>query len=77
MCYVGALRNHLPDVDALLELPRGVFPLFAMSIGVPDGPPTSAWRPDDTELRPRLPVSAVLMQDKYLSGPRIGLAPTL
>ena len=34
ICYVGALRNRLPDVDALLKLPPGVFPLFAMSVGV-------------------------------------------
>ena len=26
--------------DRLLELPAGVFPLYAMSVGVPDGPPT-------------------------------------
>ena len=37
ICYVGALRNHLPEVDRLLELPPGVFPLYAMSVGVPDG----------------------------------------
>ena len=67
ICYVGALRNHLPEVDRLLELPPGVFPLYAMSVGVPDGPPTSSWRADDAELRPRLPVDAVLMQNRYLS----------
>jgi FMN reductase (NADPH) len=68
ICYVGALRNHLPDVDALLKLPLGVFPLFAMSVGVPDGPSApTVWRPDDPELRPRLPVDAVLMQDSYIS----------
>jgi FMN reductase (NADPH) len=67
ICYVGALRNHLPDVDALLKLPAGVFPLFAMSVGVPDGPSPATWRADDPELRPRLPVDAVLMQDGYIS----------
>ena len=67
VCYVGALRNHLPDVDALLRLPLGVFPLFAMSVGVPDGPGPATWRADDPELRPRLPVDAVLMQDSYIS----------
>jgi FMN reductase (NADPH) len=67
ICYVGALRNHLPDVDALLGLPPGVFPLYAMSVGVPDGPGPSTWRADDPELRPRLPVDAVLMKDSYIS----------
>lgn len=67
ICYVGALRNHLPAVDALLRLPPGVFPLFAMAVGVPDGPGPAEWRADDRELRPRLPVDAVLMQDSYLS----------
>lgn len=67
MCYVGALRNHLPDVDELLGLPAGVFPLFAMSVGVPDGPGPETWRANDPELRPRLPVDAVLMQDGYIS----------
>ena len=38
VCYIGALRNRLPDVDALLALPPGVFPLFGLAVGVPDGP---------------------------------------
>ena len=37
VCYCGAVRGELPEVDALLELPVGVFPLFALAVGVAEG----------------------------------------
>jgi len=58
-CCIGGLRNRLPDVDALLELPANVWPLFGLCVGAPD--PERA-----TGTRPRLPVPAIWMKDRYL-----------
>lgn len=58
-CYIGALRNRLPEVDALLELPAGVWPLFGLCAGVPD--PAIPTAP-----RPRLPLAALWMRERYL-----------
>lgn len=58
ICYIGGLRNDLPRLDALLGIPHAVYPLFGMCIGTPDPA-----RP--TTQRPRLPLEAVLMQDRY------------
>ncbi len=54
--YVGGLRNDPRRVTELLGLPPLVYPLFGMSIGVPDQ------RPD---LRPRLPLEAVYHRETY------------
>ncbi len=56
ICYIGGLRNQLPEVDALLGLPPGVYPLFGLCVGRPA---------QDPSLRPRLPVAAVWMKDRY------------
>jgi len=56
MCYVGALRNNPQDVIALLELPRLVFPLFGMTLG---------WPAKKAQIKPRLPLSAILHWEKY------------
>lgn len=56
ICYIGGVRNHLFEVDALLELPHGVYPLFGLCVGVPDELPSP---------RPRLPVDAVLFDERY------------
>jgi len=55
ICYIGGVRNDLPEVDRLLTTPEGVFPLFGLCVGVPDETP---------EARPRLPVSAILFDDR-------------
>ncbi len=57
-CYIGGLRNHLPAVDELLELPEGVFPFYGLCVGVPD---------EDPLPRPRLPLDAVLFRGRYPS----------
>ena len=56
ICYIGGIRNDLPRLDALLGLPEGVYPLFGLCVGVPDHLPSQ---------RPRLPLEAVLMQNRY------------
>lgn len=58
ICYLGSLRNRLDDVDALLELPEGVLPLFGLCVGEPA---------EDPDRKPRLPLGAVLFDDRYPS----------
>lgn len=54
--FIGGIRNNPALVAELLELPAQVFPVFGMCLGWPDA---------DPEVKPRLPVSAVLHQDRY------------
>jgi FMN reductase (NADPH) len=56
MCYIGSIRNNPRDIIALLELPRLVFPIVGMTIGFPARAPN---------LRPRLPLNALLHREKY------------
>lgn len=56
ICYIGGLRNKLSEVDALLALPHGVYPLYGLCVGVPAEAPNA---------RPRLPVEAVFFEDRY------------
>lgn len=55
-CYIGALRNRVPEVDRLLSLPADVFPLYGLCVGTPDEEPA---------VRPRLPLEAVLLEERY------------
>ena len=57
-CYIGAMRNKPEQVAAELGLPPRVFAVFGMTVGRPD--PS---RP--AEVKPRLPLSAVLHQETY------------
>src|SRR5699024_11249205 len=36
MCYIGSLRNDMAKVIEILELRKGVIPLFGMVVGKPD-----------------------------------------
>lgn len=56
ICYIGGVRNHLAEVDRLLEIPHGVYPLFGLCVGVPDESPAA---------RPRLPVDSILFDGRY------------
>ncbi|MBR2565841.1 MAG: oxygen-insensitive NADPH nitroreductase [Paenibacillus sp.] len=56
--YIGGIRNRIEEVAELLQLPDGVYPVFGMCIGVAD---------QDTGIRPRLPLKAVLHHDHYKS----------
>jgi len=56
VCCIGGLRNSLPEVDGLLELPPDVFPLFGLCVGVPAERPLP---------RPRLPLAGVLFEGRY------------
>jgi len=54
--YIGGLRNQIAEVAELLELPELVYPVFGMCLGYAD---------QDPEVKPRLPLSVVLKQDRY------------
>lgn len=56
ICYIGALRNHPAEVSDLLQLPEQVYPVFGLCLGYPA---------QDPEVKPRLPLDAVLMQETY------------
>lgn len=56
ICYIGGARNNPAEISKLFNLPEYVFPLFAMTIGVPT---------KRNETKPRLPVEAVLHENEY------------
>lgn len=55
-CYIGGIRNQPAKISELLGLPKGVAPMYAMTIGVPD---------EENEVKPRLPVEAILHENSY------------
>ncbi|QHW29870.1 oxygen-insensitive NADPH nitroreductase [Paenibacillus rhizovicinus] len=54
--YIGGIRNRPQEVSELLKLPKLVYPVFGMCVGIPDQLP---------DLRPRLPVSVVYHEEAY------------
>jgi nitroreductase len=59
ICYIGAVRNDPQTVSDLLDLPAQVYPVFGLCLGVPL---------QDPEVKPRLPLEAVLMEESYRTG---------
>ena len=56
ICYIGGIRNNPVEVSEILQLPKGVYPVFGLCLGYPD---------QDPEIKPRLPVSVVLKEEIY------------
>ncbi|MGJ7459698.1 oxygen-insensitive NADPH nitroreductase [Halomonas sp. MA07-2] len=56
ICYIGGVRNNPQQISDLLGLPDHVYPVFGMCLGYP------AHQPD---VKPRLPVEAILKEDSY------------
>jgi nitroreductase len=56
ICYIGGIRNNPQEISDLLKLPDHVFPVFGLCLGYPD---------QDPEVKPRLPVESILMEDYY------------
>jgi len=57
-CYIGGIRNDLPKLDKLLNLPTGVLPFYGLCVGLPDESPSH---------RPRLTPQSVLFENEYPS----------
>jgi nitroreductase len=60
-CYIGAIRNDPETMARELALPEGVFPVFGLTVGLPD-PAQPA------DVKPRLPQPAVLHREQYSDG---------
>ncbi|GAB3062398.1 oxygen-insensitive NADPH nitroreductase [Salinicoccus sesuvii] len=58
ICYIGSLRNDMAKVIEILELPKGVVPLFGMVAGYPD---------QSGSKKERLPFEAVYHENTYQS----------
>jgi len=56
VCPIGALVNGIEALPQLLELPPLVMPLFGLCLGFPA---------EDPPLRPRLPLSLVVHENRY------------
>lgn len=56
--YIGGVRNNLGRLCELLQLPKGVYPLFGMVMGYPK-------ENGDEMLRPRLPFDVVYKENRY------------
>ncbi len=56
ICYIGGVRNNPEPISELLGLPDHVIPLFGLTLGVPD---------EANEVKPRLPVEAILHTNEY------------
>lgn len=54
--FIGGIRNHPEEVVSLLQLPKHVFPLFGLCLG---------WPAQDPALKPRLPLSLLLHENRY------------
>ena len=65
ICYIGGVRSKIAEVDSLLELPEHVYPLFGLCAGLPLDLPDSD--PRKPHPKPRLPVDAVLFDERYPS----------
>ena len=65
-CFIGGIRTKIQEIDALLGLPELVFPLVGLTIGTRAAPLN--------EVKPRLPLSAVLFENSYPTGEHISEA---
>ena len=55
-CYIGGIRNNPAPLSELLQLPELVFPLFGMTLGIPA---------EQNDVKPRLPLEAIVHENKY------------
>jgi FMN reductase (NADPH) len=56
ICYIGGVRNNPELISEIVELPDKTFPLFGMTMGIPD---ETQW------VKPRLPVEAIIHENAY------------
>jgi len=58
ICYLGTALYNAPEISQALDLPKGVIPVTAVTVGYPD---------QDPPLTDRLPLSAVVHHEKYVA----------
>ncbi|MGK7378949.1 NADPH-dependent oxidoreductase [Planococcus sp. 1R117A] len=56
ICYIGGVRNNMEAISEMVGLPEGVFPVYGLTVGVPN---------EANEVKPRLPVEAILHENEY------------
>jgi len=56
ICYIGAIQNDPCKVCEILKLPIGTYPLFGLTIGIPDESPVKRFR---------LSKEALIYEDEY------------
>ena len=56
ICYIGGVRNNMEEISQLVGLPEGVFPVYGLTVGVPS---------KTNDVKPRLPVEAILHENEY------------
>ncbi|MGC4376950.1 oxygen-insensitive NADPH nitroreductase [Fictibacillus sp. Mic-4] len=57
ICFIGGIRNHLPEVSELLKTPDRVIPLFGLAVGFPD---------KKVGTKERLPFENIYHEEEYL-----------
>ncbi|MEI9881648.1 MULTISPECIES: oxygen-insensitive NADPH nitroreductase [Atlantibacter] len=63
--YIGGIRNNIEEVSELLEIPQQVLPLFGLCLG---------WPADNPDVKPRLPTSVMVHENRYQPLDRDALA---
>ncbi|MHC5251289.1 oxygen-insensitive NADPH nitroreductase [Listeria kieliensis] len=56
ICYIGAIRNDIERVSALLNIPEYAIPLFGLTIGYPE---------QNSAPKPRMPYQLVYHENEY------------
>lgn len=56
ICYIGGIRNNLPEVCELLKTPKRVIPLFGLAVGYPE---------KLNDKKPRLPLPHIYHENQY------------
>jgi hypothetical protein len=56
ICFIGGVRNNPEEISKVVGLPDKTFPLFGMTIGIPD---------EQQLVKPRLQVEAILHENHY------------
>lgn len=56
ICYIGGIRNNPAEISEILRLPKYVYPVFGFCVGYAE---------QDPDIKPRLPLEAILKEDFY------------
>jgi FMN reductase (NADPH) len=56
ICFIGGVRNKPAEISSIVGLPDKTFPMFGMTVGIPD---------EEQMVKPRLPLEAVLHENTY------------